>query len=225
MVAFRGYKNLIVMLDFIKKNWFYIGLSVLALVYFRKQILGSLHIGREASTEKIIQKAGGGEGESLFGFTPGPSVPPAGEIPEIPAAEAKVFLKRFAKVVQGEQAKYHIPASVLLALAYVNSHAGTRVLATSANNFYGLPCGISWNGSTTDINGTCFRQYETAWLSFRDASQSISATRWAQQLIQSKGKNQDQWIDAFKANGYCDGEKSSAEMKRIIKAYRLFELD
>jgi Mannosyl-glycoprotein endo-beta-N-acetylglucosaminidase len=224
LIRLRIYQKRKVMLQFVRRNWFYIGLVLLAAIYFRKDLLTIMHTGSDKTTEKYSAKEPEG-GESLFSVGSTGSLTPGGTLPDIPEATAKSFLRRFAKVVQGEQKKYHIPSSALLALAYVNSHAGTRALAEEANNFLALACGENWDGPTAEIGSFCFRRYETAWMCYRDGSEQLSATRWAQKLITSNEKDPGKWVEAFVANNYSDISNADQEMKKVIKSYRLFELD
>jgi hypothetical protein len=224
LMRLRLHNKRLIMIQFVKKNWFYIGLALLSLIYFRKDLSIILRPGEEKTTEKISEKEKDG-GESLFGITGNGTLVPGGELPEIPEETAKSFLRRFAKVAQGEQKKYSIPSSALLALAFVNSHSGTRPLATAANNYLALPCGENWDGPTAELGNLCFRRYETAWMSFRDGSEQLSASRWAQKLIKGNVSDPAQWVDAFVENKYSDIKDADKAMKKVIKAFRLFELD
>ncbi len=226
-IKFRRFQNRYIMVQFIKKHWFYIGLAILAIAYFRKEIKAYMDPNSTQVQEKFTQipdsDAGG---QSLFNIGQEAKASSAATImPTVSAADSKAFLRRFAKVVQGEYQKYKIPSSALLALAYVNSHGGTRALATEGDNYFARVCGGNWDGANMDIGGTCFRRYDKAWDSFRDASSQLSATRWAQALIQNKDTKWEQWINAFVENEYSDVKNAKEEMIKVIKAYRLFELD
>jgi hypothetical protein len=213
------------MIGLIKKYWFYMGLILIAGFYFKKEISAFLHARMHKTPEKYTVKVEEG-GQSLFslGGDGGAASGVKTELPEIEAASAKAFLRRFAKVVQGEREKFGIPASALLALAYVNSHCGERAITKEANNFFALTCGENWDGPEAQSGDVCFRSYETAWASFRDAATNLSATRWAQQL-RKKEADPEAWMAAFAEHGYSDVVNAEAQMKKVFKAYRLFELD
>jgi flagellum-specific peptidoglycan hydrolase FlgJ len=224
-IKFRVLQNRFTMITFIKKNWFYIGLAILGLALLNKKMPGVFPWSSSSKKEIYTEKQQEG-GQSLFGLagTNEPAVT-ISVMPDIEPEVTKPFLKRFAKVVQDEQEKYHIPASALLALAYVNSHSGTRALSTASNNYFARTCGANWDGPTTEVAGQCYRSYETAWASFRDASEQMSATRWAQKLIKDHNKKPEDWIEAFEENGYSDVKDAGEAMKKVLKGYRLFELD
>jgi hypothetical protein len=53
----------------------------------------------------------------------------------------------------------------------------------------------------------------------------LSASRWAQKLIKGNVSDPAQWVDAFVENKYSDIKDADKAMKKVIKAFRLFELD
>jgi flagellum-specific peptidoglycan hydrolase FlgJ len=228
LIKFRRFKNRYFMVQFVKKNWFYVGLAVLAVVYFRKELKTYFHSSSQSGQEKFTQATPPENGQSLFGIgTTEAATPTTNKVamPEIKEGEAKAFLRRFAKVSQGEFQKFKVPASAFLALAYINSHAGQRTTATEANNYFARACGSQWEGERLEQGGQCFRRYERPWDSFRDASSQLSATRWAQALVQGKEMGWEKWVEAFAENGYSDVQNAKEEMTKVIQAYRLFELD
>jgi Mannosyl-glycoprotein endo-beta-N-acetylglucosaminidase len=77
------------------------------------------------------------------------------------------YIQRFSKVAQGEQQKFGIPASVLLASAMIQSCAGQTTLAASHNNHFALPCNKALGDQSVTIGGQCYRKYPSAWSSFR----------------------------------------------------------
>lgn len=216
--------------NFIKTNWFYIALFALVLgAIARKHFrTGGSDPGapqQATQTEKFTAgRRGAEEGVSLFGgIASGPR--PARRLPEIDAATAESFLRRFGKVTPGEQQKFGVPASVLLAAAYVNSFAGQRDLAQTANNFFALPCAADWQGRSATFDERCYRQYERPWDSFRDFSRLMSTQPWFAGLKQSAGRDWQAWVKGLEGKGLSDVERCGAEMEKVIRAYRLFELD
>lgn len=226
-IKFRRFNNRYAMVQFVKKNWFVVGLVILGMAYFRKEIKTYFKAEALPSQEKFTQAPTADKaGQSLFGVgneaaTGGTSIP----MPDISAPDAKSFLLRFGKVAKGEHEKYKIPASAFLALAYVNSHAGQRAIVGEGHNYFARLCGSNWDGERIEIGSTCFRQYAKPWDSFRDASSQLSATRWAQTLVKEKDTKWEHWVKAFAENGYSDVKNAEEEMVKVIRAYRLFELD
>jgi hypothetical protein len=216
------------MVRFFKTNWFYIGLITLLLIgLFKKNIL-RIEWGheRQEQPERYTQTnpANPAGSASFLGLlSNGQS---AQTMPQIDEAAAKAFLLRFGKVTKGEHDKFGIPASVLLACAYVNSFGGTRELAnSSAHNYFAMPCGSDWSGENIHFNGRCYRQYTTPWESFRDASKIMVAQPWCQEALKQKKQDWEAWVDLLDKHGFSDVESAREEMRKVIKAYRLFELD
>ncbi len=209
------------MIAFLLKHWFYLGLLLLGLIYFSKELLPS---NKGASAFTFPAKAENKTKEvAELGISSG-STTMVSIFPEVEEQEERAFLKRFSKVVQTEQAKYGIPASVLLALAYVNSFSGHRALTRTHHNYFAFQCGSGWEGKKVEIGMYCYRRYETAWESFRNASSSISATRWAQALVDRNASLED-WLGALVENGYSDVRDAQRLMSTVILRYQLEDLD
>ncbi|MFN7327564.1 MAG: glucosaminidase domain-containing protein [Chitinophagales bacterium] len=209
------------MVAFLSKHWFYLGLLLLGLIYFRRELLPS---NKGTSTSSFPTFAENKTREvAELGISSG-STTMVSIFPEVEEQEERAFLKRFSKVVQTEQTKYGIPASVLLALAYVNSFSGQRALTRTHHNYFALQCGSGWEGKKVEIGTYCYRKYETAWESFRNASSSISATRWAQALVNRNASSED-WLGALVENGYSDVRDAQRLMSTVILRYQLEDLD
>jgi Mannosyl-glycoprotein endo-beta-N-acetylglucosaminidase len=208
------------MIRFIKTNWFLIGVLCLVLAAICRKNL-QFHFGKKApeQPERFID-AGGPATLSIFGT--GDHHQP---MPDIEKSVSIPFLQRFGKVTKAEQEKFGVPASAMLALAYVNSMSGTRPLAREANNFYAIPCGANWQGDTFVLGSACYRQYETPWHGFREMSKLLEDQTWYAAAKKSAGKDWEKWVDLFAEHGCSDITDAAAEMKKVVKAYRLFELD
>jgi flagellum-specific peptidoglycan hydrolase FlgJ len=213
---------------FFKKNWFAIALLLLTLIAVARrkiQLPVELPFPVAGSPEKYTADAEGpAAATSKLGFLP-EETPGKRRLPEIPEAEAEAFLRRFSKVARSESRKFRAPASVLLAHAYVNSFAGRRNTALDANNFTALVCGADWEGPTIQLDGCCFRQYKTPWESYRDFSIFLAGQNWVAETRAKAGMDWKPWVEAFDQNRLSNVADYAGQMERIIKAYRLFELD
>ncbi len=207
--------------NFIKTNWFYLAMAImLLLIIFRKypkfnpfQPSGKM-VPNEKITEAKDKRKGGA---ALLGLVPDSSKESKEEILEIDPGQAKAFLKRFASVALSEHKKFGIPTSILLAAAYSNSQAGQSKSARIAKNYFALPCGEGWENETTQVNGQCVRQYESAWASFRDFSIYLSSQEWFGSLKKSAGKDWHKWVEKLGEEGVA----KTKEMQQVIELYQL----
>src|SRR5689334_702088 len=117
---------------FIKSNWFSIALVLLLVMAVARRGLRIIPGGADGrpqqeltrgKTERFTEKetADAAKPSTLdLGLADGRS---REALPNIDQATAVAFLRRFGNAVVGEQKKFHVPASVLLALSYVNSYS------------------------------------------------------------------------------------------------------
>ena len=133
------------------------------------------------------------------------------------------YLKRFARVAISERKKYEIPSSVILGSALLHSTAGTRNMAVTGNNHFGLRCGDQWSGQSGLYQGQCFRHYENAWASFRDHSELI-ANRY-DDLMQLGTDDYKAWAEGLAQAGYSTEPGFARRLIDLIDRYQLHELD
>ena len=211
--------------NFFKTNWFYFAMGVVFLLYTVRKYpwLNPLNSnGKNTKTEKFTEaESSPKKGAALLGLVPDASSEKRLDAEPANGQKAEAFLKRFAPVAVSERKKFGVPASVILACAYVNSEAGQSESATAANNFFALPCADAWDGETEQIEGDCFRKYESAWASFRDFSIHLSSQEWYGSLKKSAGKDWEKWVEKLGSEDVSNGKS----MKKIIEAYKLHELD
>lgn len=215
--------------EYIKKRWFTLALLfILLIAIVRKNI--HLPAGDavapepKALQEKYTEETSPAKGAALLQLGSDGTVART-RLPEIEEAQAVVFLKRFGRVAVAEQEKFGVPASVLLACAYVNSFAGQRDCALQANNFLAVPCTASWTGPEVTLSGVCYRQYQTAWESIRDFSLFLQRHAWFKELKTSAGNDWEAWAKGLAKHRVSDVDQFEKEITGVIKAYRLFELD
>jgi len=142
---------------------------------------------------------------------------------------AEAYIKRFSKVAIVEMNKFGIPASIKLAQGLLESNAGKSRLAAEHLNHFGLKC-----FSKTCKNGHCsnhsddshkdfFRNYKSAWESWRDHSQFLSGARYAH--LKSNGTDYKKWAKGLKKAGYATDKKYDKKLIDIIELYGLDRLD
>ncbi|TNE50764.1 MAG: hypothetical protein EP344_17095 [Bacteroidetes bacterium] len=213
----------------LKKHWFTIALLLIVLIAIarrnlRFETVETPALTEPANTEKYTDNRSASRGAALLQLA-GDATNARVSMPVVDESTAVAFLQRFGRVAVAEQEKFGIPASVLLACAYVNSFAGQRACAVEANNYLALRCAASWDGPTAVCSGACFRKYNSAWESIRDFNFYLIRCDWYPGLKEKAGKDWRAWVKGLAANQMSDVEHAGAEMERVIEAYRLFELD
>jgi len=211
---------------FFKTNWFPIAVVILVLASIIKKNLPGFAAGSKKQVPEKLTDNGAiaSTTEShagIFSWASRNSI----DLPDIPESVAVPFLQRFGKVAAGEQEKFGIPASVILACAYINSFSGKRDWATQHQNYFGLGCGGGWEGATETAGGVCIRRYEKAWDSFRDFSKYLSGRKDFDAIRQSCGNDWKAWAKALDNKKISEVSDFEGEMVKVIETYRLFELD
>jgi hypothetical protein len=224
-------------LAFFKNNWFKLSLVALALyVWFKKDLTFQVSMGSPGKPEQRAAPAREKFTDTHPILTDKAAVVDKLEIPFIGDntgkrdirsefasinEEAKhAYLKRFAKVAMTEQRKFGIPASLILAAALYQSCAGKRDLAIESNNQFGLSCSGDWQGACAAFQGKQYREYESAWASFRDFSLFLKDN-----FSHLKGADYKSWAKEPGISSIGETEDFSENLLHIIEAYRLFELD
>ncbi|MFK7775301.1 MAG: glucosaminidase domain-containing protein [Saprospiraceae bacterium] len=134
------------------------------------------------------------------------------------------YLQRFAHVAKSEQEKFQIPASIILANALLHSEGGQSNLSTDYNNHFSIPCGDDWEGGMGSSEGTCYRIYESAWMSFRNHSQYITAGKFAN-LVDLGATNYEGWAKGLAKKNFSKDKNLAKNLIRIIEQYGLSDLD
>ncbi len=222
-------------LDFFKKHWFKLGLAV-ALLFFilKKDLTKMLNFSSEDGDK--IEKQGNkltitpntkvdDAPLSIIGALTGDGNNNAAEMPAVDETIKRAYLKRFAQVAVTERRKYGVPASLILANATRQSFAGQRVTTAKLNNHFALPLTHDWSGASATIGDKRWRQYENAWVSFRDHSVFVTTGQFSE-LRQLSNKDYKGWAKGLERLGYPSGNENLAnELIDIVEQYGLQELD
>ena len=221
--------------DFIRKHWFKLGLLVALLFFIFKRELaktGEIDVKSGEKTEKQGSKLTITSNKSVeeVPLSIGGALTTDGnknraEMPTIDEEVKKAYLRRFAQVAVSERRKYGIPSSVILANALRQSFAGQRNSTLKLNNHFNLPCTFDWSSASAKIDGECFRQYENAWVSFRDHSVFVTSGKFSV-LRKLSNKDYKAWALGLQRLGYPSSNDNLAnELVGIIEQYGLQKLD
>jgi flagellum-specific peptidoglycan hydrolase FlgJ len=134
------------------------------------------------------------------------------------------YLQQFANIARAENQQYGVPASILLASAVLHSEAGQTTLATEGNNQFQLTCDENWKGAIQWKDGTCYRQYDTKEISFRDYS--LFLTTGSRTTLTALPSNDYQaWAKAIEDIGYSSERKLARRLVKFIEQHQLQQLD
>jgi flagellum-specific peptidoglycan hydrolase FlgJ len=206
-------------LHFLRRHWFALALSIIVIAAVATNRL-SISLGGKSkakATEKFTEQKTTQAAPSTLGYL---SDNTYNGLPPIDEAVARAFLQRFHKTALGEQRKFGIPAPVILAYAYVNSHAGQRPFVEKANNLFALPC-QAWDGPMLTVANRCVRQYANPWESFRDFSIFVVGQEWWGDVRKAAGKDLAMWIQLLEHKHLSDVDNASSEVRKVIERYGL----
>ncbi len=139
------------------------------------------------------------------------------------------YIEHFARYAIEEMNEYHIPASIILAQACLESGDGNSALARVSNNHFGIKCKSGWRGQTVnyddDERNECFRKYNSPLESFRDHSIFLVQSDRYRFLFDYNITDYKRWAHGLKRAGYATDPNYPDRLIKIIEDYRLNELD
>jgi len=141
----------------------------------------------------------------------------------------QAYIDKFARIAVQEMIEYHIPASITMAQACLESSDGNSELTRQSNNHFGIKCKSNWTGPTVRHNddeaNECFRKYRSAEESFRDHSEFIINSNRYSFLFAYDVRDFRKWAYGLKQAGYATDPGYPAKLVKIIEDFRLYELD
>lgn len=201
----------------LRLTWFRIGLIGLTVFLFsQKQIdltvsMGAEGIGIRTEGATLGTTDATGAQTSTLSMLPGtattPTAPPAAPawtVARYDAATVDRYVERFARVARTEEDKFAIPAAAKLAMAILDSEAGTSAVARQDNNHF----------RTAARN----QRFDNAWASWRDHSEYISR-RFPE--LAGESVNHQQWIAALVRSGYSRDPQYGQKLLRLIEHFEL----
>lgn len=138
------------------------------------------------------------------------------------------YIGKYYKTAIRLQKKHHIPASIILAQALLESGAGQSYLALAGNNHFGIKC-TQWRGlgvyKEDDGIRSCFRKYLDVNDSFEDHSRFLASRPHYQSLFRLKITDYKGWAQGLKRYGYASDPDYAVKLIKIIEYYRLHYYD
>ena len=139
------------------------------------------------------------------------------------------YIDKYSPLAVQEMIGFHIPASIIMAQACLESSDGNSELTRQSNNHFGIKCKSTWTGPSVRHNddeaNECFRKYGTPEESFRDHSSFITGSPRYGFLFNYDIKDYKRWAHGLRQAGYATDPAYPAKLIRIIEEFRLYELD
>lgn len=138
------------------------------------------------------------------------------------------YIETYKDIAIEQMHRYHIPASITLAQALLESGAGKSELARKSNNHFGIKC-HSWDGKRTyhddDAVGECFRVYKNVADSYEDHSIFLATGSRYAFLFQLEKTDYAAWAHGLKRAGYATSPTYADKLIEIIERYGLDRYD
>jgi LysM repeat protein len=138
------------------------------------------------------------------------------------------YIDKYKDAAIDQMRRYHIPASITLAQALLESGAGSSYLATKANNHFGIKVGIGWDGPYVtrddDHKNDRFRKYKNVSESYEDHSRFLQQNRY-RSLFDLNPLDYKAWARGLKACGYATSPTYANKLIGIIETYELNDYD
>lgn len=138
------------------------------------------------------------------------------------------YIGKWKSTAQQNMQTYGIPASIILAQGVLESGAGKSMLATEANNHFGIKC-HEWTGAKIyhddDKKNECFRKYPSARLSYKDHALFLKNKSRYAFLFDLKPTNYKAWAKGLKKAGYATNPKYPQLLIDIIEKNELYKFD
>jgi hypothetical protein len=141
----------------------------------------------------------------------------------------KEYVSRYRGIAIREMMAYRIPASITLAQGIYESNAGRSLLATEANNHFGIKCHKEWTGKTyikdDETRNECFRKYDSPEESFRDHSFFLAQRDRYKPLFNLEINDYKGWAKGLKTCGYATNPQYAEQLIKTIEDYQLYQMD
>ena len=194
-------------------TWFRIGLIGLAIfVFTKKQVDFTFTIGADGvgvSQESTAVTASADHTAELSVLPTGAltrraAPAPAWSVDRLDAARVAAYVERFDRVAETEEDKFRIPVPAKLAMAILESEAGTSSAVAEDNNHFPV--------------ATPRHHFDNAWSSWRAHSQSVSE-RYPE--LAHESVNYQQWIAALSRTDYSSDPAYANKLLDIIERFDL----
>lgn len=153
-----------------------------------------------------------------------------------PADPGVIYIEKHLDLAIQENKRSGIPVSIKLAQAIVESGNGKSILASRANNHFGIKCKSSWTGPryfyTDDdrdeygnLVPSCFRMYPSPEDSYRDHSDFLMGSERYDALFNLESGDYKGWAEGLLTCGYATNPAYARKLINKIEQYQLYKYD
>lgn len=134
-----------------------------------------------------------------------------------------VYIEKYKDLAIDLMRQTNIPASVILAVAMVESGAGNSALSRKFNNHFGIT-GKNTNALEKLGKRTRFKEYESDTASFRHFCDVLASKPFYPKLVDKQ--DYKLWVPAIRRTGYAGSAHLwEKKVKTTIVKHKLYELD
>lgn len=138
------------------------------------------------------------------------------------------YINKYFSLAVEEMNRYKIPASIILAQGLIETESGNSLLASKANNHFGIKCKAEWTGAIfikdDDTKNECFRAYGAVEESYRDHSLFLLKPRYGK-LFSYDMTDYRSWAYGLKEAGYATNPNYPAMLIKYIEELKLYQFD
>lgn len=138
------------------------------------------------------------------------------------------YIERYKSMAVEQMHRHGVPASITMAQALLESGAGRSMLATKANNHFGIKVGTGWTGPymlrDDDARNERFRVYNSVEHSYEDHSLFLKRPRYSS-LFSLHRTDYKGWAKGLKAAGYATNPAYASLLINLIERFDLARLD
>jgi len=155
-------------------------------------------------------------------------VPSLAQLPDQNVSKEE-YIEKFKDIAIEQMNLFGIPASITLSQGILESGNGQSLLATEANNHFGIKCHKEWNGPTyhmdDDDPNECFRKYENPAESFKDHSLFLTTRPRYAFLFDLEISDYKSWANGLKTAGYATNPHYAELLIKNIEEFELYKYD
>jgi len=151
---------------------------------------------------------------------------------QIEAMARAEYFEKYESIAIEEMSKSGVPASILLAQAFIQSESGRHELALAANNHFQTLCTHDWTGDTYRIEvissqfsmTKCHKKYNTVAASYEDFANKLSRQKKDVNLF-SLRPDYKNWAKTIQKMTAPDDTDYTKQIMQVIKKYKLRRYD